>query len=80
MILPVGGMMRNGICSRPLTKARAAAELIRMDLVIGAGIFAVAGEILALGGLPPLDLAVPGFLTMFFVSGVMKSGERFRIL
>ena len=33
-----------------LTKARAISELVRLDLVIGAGIFVVAGEIFGLGG------------------------------
>jgi geranylgeranylglycerol-phosphate geranylgeranyltransferase len=51
------------------TKLRACAELIRMDLALGAGFFLVAGEILAIGGRPPIDLAVPGFLTLFFISG-----------
>ncbi|MDD4136580.1 MAG: UbiA family prenyltransferase [Methanoregula sp.] len=57
--------MRSGIG----TKIRACADLIRMDLALGAGFFAVAGEILAVGGLPPMDRVLPGFLTLFFISG-----------
>ena len=37
-----------------LEKARAVSDLVRVDLVVGAGIFVVAGEILALGHLPSL--------------------------
>jgi len=51
------------------TKLRASAELIRMDLALGAGFFFVAGEIFALGGLPTLHLMILGFLTLFFISG-----------
>ncbi len=51
------------------TKLRACAELIRMDLALGAGFFLVAGEIFAMGGRPPAALAVPGFLTLFFIAG-----------
>jgi geranylgeranylglycerol-phosphate geranylgeranyltransferase len=51
------------------TKIRASGDLIRMDLALGAGIFFVAGEILALGGLPPVNLMLLGFLTLFFISG-----------
>ena len=40
-----------------------------MDLVFGAGIFVVAGEILGLGGLPSLNQALLGFLTGLFISG-----------
>ena len=42
---------------------------MRIDLVFGAGIFVVAGEILGLGGLPPFNQALLGFLTGFFISG-----------
>jgi len=62
-------MMRDEMGVRLLTKARAAFDLIRIDLVFGAGLFAVAGEFLALGAVPPLDTAVLGFLTMVFISG-----------
>lgn len=51
------------------TKVRASAELIRMDLALGAGFFFIAGEILAVGGVPPLNLVIPGFLALFFISG-----------
>jgi geranylgeranylglycerol-phosphate geranylgeranyltransferase len=51
------------------TKLRACAELIRMDLALGAGFFMVAGLILATGGRPPLDQVLLGFLTLFFISG-----------
>jgi len=51
------------------TKLRASAELIRMDLALGAGFFFVAGEIFAFGGLPPFHLVILGFLTLFFISG-----------
>ena len=51
------------------TKLRACTELIRIDLALGAGFFMVAGEILAVGGLPPLSLVLPGFLMLFFISG-----------
>lgn len=50
-------------------KLRACAELIRLDLALGAGIFFVAGEILAFGGLPPLSRVLPGFMSLFFISG-----------
>ncbi len=51
------------------TKLRACAELIRLDLALGAGSFLVAGEILAVCGLPPADQMLFGFLTLFFISG-----------
>jgi geranylgeranylglycerol-phosphate geranylgeranyltransferase len=51
------------------TKVRALAELVRMDLALGAGFFFIAGEILAFGGLPPLNSMFFGFLTLFFISG-----------
>jgi geranylgeranylglycerol-phosphate geranylgeranyltransferase len=52
-----------------LAKARAISELVRLDLVFGAGIFVVAGEVLGLEGVPPLHQILLGFLTGFFVSG-----------
>lgn len=55
--------------SKISTKIGASAELIRLDLALGAGFFFVAGEILALDGVPPLSLVVLGFLTLFFLSG-----------
>lgn len=51
------------------TKLRACAELVRMDLALGAGFFLVAGEILAVGGMPPAYRVIFGFLTLFFISG-----------
>jgi len=52
-----------------VTKIRASAELVRMDLALGAGFFLVAGEILAAGGVPPAGQVLFGFLTLFFISG-----------
>jgi geranylgeranylglycerol-phosphate geranylgeranyltransferase len=40
-----------------------------MDLALGAGFFFIAGEILAIGHLPPLNLVLFGFLALFFISG-----------
>lgn len=57
--------MRSGIGMN----IRACADLIRMDLALGAGFFLVAGEILAFGGLPPVNQVLLGFLTLFFISG-----------
>jgi geranylgeranylglycerol-phosphate geranylgeranyltransferase len=57
--------MRSGI----FTKIRACADLIRMDLALGAGFFCIAEEILAVGGLPPVNQVLPGFLTLIFISG-----------
>jgi len=51
------------------TTLGACADLIRMDLALGAGAFLVAGEIVAYMGLPPLPQMVLGFLTLFFISG-----------
>lgn len=62
-------MTQNLTRSSIFIKARAISELIRMDLVFGAGIFVIAGKILALGDLPPLHQILLGFLTGFFVSG-----------
>jgi geranylgeranylglycerol-phosphate geranylgeranyltransferase len=62
-------MMRKWRGSHIHAKARAILDLVRMDLVFGAGIFVVAGEIFGLGGLPPLKAALLGFLTGFFISG-----------
>jgi geranylgeranylglycerol-phosphate geranylgeranyltransferase len=55
--------------SSTVTKIRASADLVRMDLALGAGFFLVAGEILAAGGLPPIHQVLLGFLTLFFISG-----------
>ena len=50
-------------------KIHACGGLIRMDLALGAGFFLVAGEIFAIGGLPPIHQVILGFLTLFFISG-----------
>lgn len=50
-------------------KIRACADLIRMDPALVAGFFLVAGEILAVGRLPPVNQVLLGFLTLFFISG-----------
>ena len=57
------------------TKLRASAELIRMDLALGAGFFFVAGEIFAFGGLPPFHLVILGFLTLFFIQARQTSAN-----
>jgi geranylgeranylglycerol-phosphate geranylgeranyltransferase len=62
-------MMRKMDESYILAKVRAILDLVRIDLVFGAGIFVVAGEIFGLRGLPPLNQALLGFLTGFFISG-----------
>ncbi|MEN6518096.1 MAG: UbiA family prenyltransferase [Methanospirillum sp.] len=62
-------MTEAGKRSEILDKVRVVSELVRTDLVFGAGIFVVAGEILALGRLPSGEMALLGFLTGFFVSG-----------
>lgn len=51
------------------SKLSACADLIRIDLALGAGFFLVAGQILATGGLPPTGPVLLGFLTLFFISG-----------
>jgi geranylgeranylglycerol-phosphate geranylgeranyltransferase len=51
------------------TKLRACAELIRPDLAFGAGFFLVAGGIFATGELPPVNLILPGFASLFLISG-----------
>lgn len=58
-----------GRWSHILAKLHALLDLVRIDLVFGAGIFVVLGEILGLAGLPPMREALLGFLTGFFVSG-----------
>jgi len=55
--------------SSPGVKIRACLDLIRMDLAVGAGLFLIAGEILATGELPPIPGMMLGFLTLFFISG-----------
>jgi len=59
-------------------KARAISDLVRTELPVTAGICVVAGEILALGGIPPVSTAVLGFATGFFISGsAMITNEYF---
>ncbi|MBT8508263.1 prenyltransferase [Methanomicrobiaceae archaeon CYW5] len=48
---------------------RAMFELIRLDLAFGAGFFLVAGQILAIGGVPPFEMALAGFIMLFCISG-----------
>ena len=61
-----------------LAKARALSDLVRTELPLSAGICVVAGEILALGGLPSIQIAVLGFATGFFISGsAMITNEYF---
>jgi len=55
--------------SSAVVKIQACADLIRMDLALGARLFLVSGEIIATGGLPPLYPVLLGFLTLFFISG-----------
>lgn len=50
-------------------KLMAYGDLIRLDLSIGAGLFLVAGEIFAIGGLPPVHTMLLGFFTLFFIAG-----------
>lgn len=57
------------IMAGPVSKLRACAELIRLDLAFGAGFFLVAGQVLALGTVPPAGMALAGFFTLFFISG-----------
>ncbi|CAJ35424.1 putative 4-hydroxybenzoate octaprenyltransferase [Methanocella arvoryzae MRE50] len=61
-----------------MAKARALSDLVRTELPLSAGICVVAGEILALGGLPSLPVAILGFATGFFISGsAMITNEYF---
>jgi len=55
--------------SSPGVKIRACFDLIRIDLAVGAGLFLIAGEIIATGGLLPIPEMILGFLTLFFISG-----------
>ncbi len=49
-------------------KVKAIIRLFRPDLSLAAGICVVAGQILAIGKLPPFLTAVAGFSTAFFIS------------
>ena len=71
-------MTDTGIFQASLAKARALSDLVRTELPLSAGICVVAGEILALGGLPPVPVAILGFATGFFISGsAMITNEYF---
>jgi len=53
-------------------------DLVRTELPLAAGVCVVAGEILALGGLPPATTIMLGFSTGFLISGsAMISNEYF---
>ncbi|MRR29788.1 prenyltransferase [bacterium] len=49
-------------------KIKAMIRLFRADLSLAAGICVVAGQVLAIGKLPPFLTAAAGFLTAFFIS------------
>jgi geranylgeranylglycerol-phosphate geranylgeranyltransferase len=65
--------------ARPIrAKARAIFDLMRPELPLAGGICIVAGEIIALGTLPPAFVGLMGFLTGFFISGAaMISNDYF---
>lgn len=50
-------------------KIYASADLIRIDLAFGAGLFLVAGIIFATEGMLPFPEVLLGFLALFFISG-----------
>ena len=52
-------------------KVRGISDLLKTELPVAAGVCVVAGQVLALGSLPSLAEAVLGFLTGFFISGVL---------
>jgi len=69
---------QGGHGTNALRKAKGIADLVKPELPIAAGICVVAGELLALGNMPEIDVAVLGFLTGFFVSGfAMISNDYF---
>ena len=51
------------------TKIRGVIQLFRPELPIAAGICVVLGEIVALGGFPPIRESLLGFICGFFISG-----------
>jgi geranylgeranylglycerol-phosphate geranylgeranyltransferase len=55
--------------SKIVAKAIAVSDLVRTELPLTAGVCVVAGQALALGGLPPAGIAIAGFLAGFFISG-----------
>jgi geranylgeranylglycerol-phosphate geranylgeranyltransferase len=67
-----------GYGTRVLRKAKGVSDLLKPELPLAAGICVVAGELLALGHVPSIEVAVLGFLTGFFVSGsAMVSNDYF---
>jgi geranylgeranylglycerol-phosphate geranylgeranyltransferase len=60
-----------GTGSRITRKVKGISDLLKTELPVAAGVCVVAGQILALGGLPSLTEAVLGFLTGFFISGAL---------
>lgn len=52
-----------------LQKSRALLQLMRPELPLAAGVCVIAGQAIALGGFPPLQLAALGFGLGFFLSG-----------
>jgi geranylgeranylglycerol-phosphate geranylgeranyltransferase len=52
-------------------KIKAVSDLVKPELPLAAGICVVAGQLLAMGSLPSLAEAAPGFLTGFFISGAL---------
>ncbi len=64
----------NGMRSKVVTVS----DLIKPELPFAAGVCVIAGEVLALGGLPDPASAILGFLAGFFVSGsAMVSNDYF---
>jgi geranylgeranylglycerol-phosphate geranylgeranyltransferase len=51
-----------------LTKSKSVLSLIRLDISLAVGFSVIAGEIIALGNIPPYIETVLGFLTGFFIS------------
>ncbi|HVP23467.1 MAG TPA: UbiA family prenyltransferase [Conexivisphaerales archaeon] len=61
-----------------VAKARAVAELVKVELPAAAGVCVVAGEVMALGHLPTVSTAILGFLVGFLISGAaMISNDYF---
>lgn len=52
-----------------MQKARGIVQVFRPELPFAAGVCVILGEVVALGGFPPLREAVLGFLCGFFISG-----------
>jgi geranylgeranylglycerol-phosphate geranylgeranyltransferase len=51
-----------------LTKAKSILSLIRLEISLAIGFSIIAGEIIALGNIPPYKEMILGFLTGFFIS------------